>query len=609
MQRCRAIALSFVTGLTACAGSIEPSPQDPAPPRSSGGSTPGRAGSTPGLAGSSGPAGSTPGPAGSTPAGGSNPVSGQPTAPGITPLPPGTDFACASQPQTRPPGQRLWRLTPKQYANTLAVALSGRRSMGTSPFTAPAGFVAPLEPVVDSYRFGTFSGTHGITNFEFGQSVTVSEEMGRKLVESVRTGTCWPTSTGPASDACAETLIKDKGAILFRRELTPAEVTRYGGIAKANTAMFGRDDALAIAFQAMVIAPQFVFLTELGDPVSGSPGLSKLSSYEVASAISYVLTDGPADTLLWDAATKGMLRTPEQINVQVTRVLESPAAVPAREFVTQYFKLQKVLGVAKAIEKPGEYNRERVLQDARMLVDNVYSTNRRKDFLKTLLTTSMGFAGADSYKLYGLAADPKSTTAVALPATERAGLLTHPAFLAGLASFEETLPIKRGRFINESLLCRPVPDVPIDVVAKLPSSKSTMREKLAVHSKIASCATCHMMLDPVGLALEKYDAAGKFRATQFGKTIEAGGMLTGTVDADGPFKDAVEMSRLLGGSVTVEQCFIRHGFQYVMGRPDDAVYDKCSIDAAAKAYAAGGGDFVGAVAAMFSSPSFLNRSY
>ena len=85
-------------------------------------------------------------------------------------------------------------------------------------------------------------------------------------------------------------------------------------------------------------------------------------------------------------------------------------------------------------------------------------------------------------------------------------------------------------------------------------------------------------------------------------------MLTGTTDADGMFRDGVDLTKRLAGSATVEQCFIRHGFRYFMGRSDQP-YDACTLEAAAKTYAAAGGDFVAAVGSMFTSASFLNRSF
>lgn len=556
----------------------------------------------PGSTGTGTPSSGTGGAAGST-----TPIPGAGT-PGAAPGTVGeSDFGCSGGPMGAPTPRRLWRLSPRQYANTVAVALTGKRAAGAA-VAPPAGLTVPLEPLGDEYRFKSFSGIHSVTNFEFGQSVTATQEIGRKLVAAVGTGTCWPTATtGAAADACIDTVIKDKGEILFRRPLTPEEVMRYGGLARTNTAMFGRDEALSIAFQAMLMAPQFLFLTEIGSPVAGSPTLSKLGPYEIAAAISYSLTDAPADAMLWEAASKNALSTPEQIGAQVTRLLDAPAATTLRQFVVEYFKLDRVLGISKAIEKPGEYARDRVMQDASLLIDNVLAANRRKDFLKTLLSTSVGYAGADSYKLYGLAADPKSTSPVMLNAAQRSGLLTQPAFLAAFAAFEETFPIKRGKFMNEGLLCREIPEVPIDVVAKLPASNSTMREKLAVHSNEARCAACHSLLDPMGLAFEQYDAYGRYRTTQFGKTIDPSGMLTGTGDADGPFKDAVELTKRLSASGTAERCMVRHTFRFFMGRGEDG-YDSCTLDAAAKAYRAGSGDLVAAVGSLFTSPSFLNRS-
>jgi hypothetical protein len=135
-----------------------------------------------------------------------------------------------------------------------------------------------------------------------------------------------------------------------------------------------------------------------------------------------------------------------------------------------------------------------------------------------------------------------------------------------------------------------------------------MRERLAVHAKEARCAACHALMDPLGLALEQYDAYGRYRSTQYGKTLDPSGTLTGAGDADGSFKDGVDLARRLAGSVTVEQCFIRNGFRYFMGRPEDA-YDDCALSAAAKAYRGGSGDLAAAITALYTSASFLNRSF
>lgn len=518
------------------------------------------------------------------------------------------EFTCEKA-TVPPPPRRLRRLTPQQYANTLSVFLDGRLLADGKAPKPLDGVVIPLEPAAGDHRFKTYSADHSLTNFEFARLLPTSTDVATKLVAALRMAGCWSSATaGSAADACTETLIKERGAILFRRPLTAVEVALYTGVAKTNAGTFGRDDALGIAFQSMLMAPQFLFIAEIGEPVKNSQGIAQLTPFETAAAISYTLLQAPPDASLWAAAESGKLSTADEISKQVLRIMSSPAAAAAREFVLEYFALGRVLTVNKSLENKCEYGKERIMQDATMVVDDVYANNGRKDFLKTLLTTSTGFAGCDSYKIYGLAAEPKDNTRLTLPGQQRSGLLTHPAFLAGTSTFEETLPVKRGRFINESILCQEIPEVPLDVVAKLDGKGLTMREQLAVHVSNPRCTACHTLLDPPGLALEKYDAFGRYRTSQHGKTLDGSGVLTGTEDVNGAFTDAIDLTQKLGRSITVEKCFVRHGFRYFMGRPEDA-FDGCALQTAANAYRKGEGDFYQLVAALFTSDSFAQRSF
>jgi hypothetical protein len=571
-----------------CRGAIEPPAPEPPP---------GAPRPEPGPAG-----------AGAPPAGPSSSSEAATGAPG--PRVP-VELACNDASKAPPPPRRLWRLTDTQYLNTLAVLFKGRRSARTPVVQPPADLAVPLEALGDVYRFGTYSGTHSVTEFEFRRSVALTESIAQRLVAALRTGSCWGTNGGGAMfEACVEALIRDKGAILFRRPLAGEEVVAYAAIARDNAAAFGRDEALALSFQAMLGAPDFLFRTEIGAPLAGAPGTSRLSPFEVASALAYVLTDGPPDEELWDAASKGALATPESIAAQVSRILATAEAIGAREFVLEHFEMNRLLNAPKAKEDYCQYGRPRVLLDARLLIEDVIKSHGRRGFLKELLTTPLVYYGCDSYKVYGLPSQPmnaKSAT-VTQPA-QRAGLLTHPAFLGAFAGFEETLPVRRGVFVNESLLCRHVPEIPIGVVPQLPPRTATtsMRDRLSLHARDAGCAACHALIDPVGLSFEIYDAYGKYRTVDAGKSIDASGVLTGT-DVDGKFAHAMELSRRLAESPAVERCFLRHGFRYFMGR-EEQPYDACTLEAAAQAFAKGGGDYVAFLTALFTSPSFLDRSH
>lgn len=537
------------------------------------------------------------------------------------------EFACNTQAAAPPPARRLTRLTHLQYGNALAVLFKGRRGPKNNYLTAPAGVTVPLEAMGDVYRFSTYSGTHSLSEFEFRRALFLTEDIARRLVAAVKAGTCWATATAaPAADACIDTLVKDKGALLFGRPLTAEEVAAYGKLAREGVATLGRDDALALAFQALLQAPQFLFRPEIGDPIPGQPAVARLTPYELATALSFALTDAPPDQELWDAATKGELATPTQVAAHVTRLLGAvaetapakdgkpattePLASGAREFLVQYFEMQRVLNAPKPDEDHCKYGRPRVLKDAKLVIEDILGTNARKDFVKTMLTSDVQYYGCDSSRIFGITQEPKmDTVKLMTPPGTRAGLLTHPAFLAAFANFDETAPVKRGKFVNESLLCRHVPEVPIGVVPQLPPKTPTTqaRDRLSLHSKDPSCAACHSMMDPIGLAFEVYDTYGKYRTIDATKPINASGTLSGT-DVDGPYKDAIELSLRLSDSRQVRQCFIRHGLRYFMGR-EESEFDGCTLEAAEKAYQDGGGDYYAFVTTLLASPSFVNRSY
>jgi hypothetical protein len=528
-----------------------------------------------------------------------------PTSPAAPPARGTAEFSCDGAPALAPPPRRLWRLTPSQYANTVAAAVRGRRGPARPAVAPLEGLAPPLDSMAETYRFSSYAGTHGVTDSELRRLMGAAEDVARRIVEALRAAGC--VASGGLSP-CAEAAVAERGALLFGRPLAAEDLGRYVGIARSQAGALGGEAALALAFQAMLISPRFLFHAELGAPVPGAPGTTRLDPYEVATALGHALLDGPADQELWDAAGSGALATREGVAAQVARLMRAPDATSARAFVVEYFELPRVLEVAKAKDGGcGTYSRDKLLAEARLLVDDVLRTNGRAGFLEVLLTTSAAYSGCENHRIYGLTASPgNAVTRSMLPASQRAGLLTHPAFLAGFSAFDESLPVARGKFVNESLLCRPVPNIPIGVIPQLPprTAQTTMRDRLAAHGKDPSCAACHAMLDPVGLAFERYDHYGQFRATEAGRSIDASGRLSGT-DVDGPFADAVELSRKLAGSRQVARCFIRHGFRFFLGRDEDA-FDACTLAAAERALE--GGDLVALVTALFTSPSFLTRS-
>lgn len=580
---------SALTAVVACSGEI-------------GGTA---AGGPPG--GTAAPGGAAPGSAtsgGATPGGGPAVpgASGGTAGPGTTgPVPTPSPAACQG---ARPAGpRRIVRLTPVQVRRTVSVLFNGRASIKGGLFRLPAGVDTPLQPTDDD-RFSTYAGSHTLSDIELRSGIGQTGGIARALVAQLRAtkSECLGATPRPAVDVCAATVAASKGEILFRRPLDPAEVDHYRGLVAANAGALGEDAAYALMFQAMLLAPQTLFRTELGTATPAAGQVTSLTPFEVAAALSYAFLDAPPDDELWTAAKSGALATPAQIAAQVARLagaLDKNDGV--QRFLVEHFTYDQVQTVFKTV--PG-YDPALLYDEVKRFVADTLATNGRKDFLRTLLTSRTAFVSHTTFALYG-AADPGANMVgrVQLPTTDRAGLLTQPAFLAAYSDMDTNEPVQRGRFISTNLLCRPVPPVPIAMVPPLPptTADTPMRDRLAVHRKDPGCAVCHTLMDPMGLAFEAYDDTGKVRTTK----VDTSGMLTGAGTADGPFANAVELSQRLASSPVVEGCFVLNSLRYWLGR-DERDADGCAIAGAQAAYGAGG-DYLALLQNLFTSSVFLDR--
>ncbi len=193
---------------------------------------------------------------------------------------------------------------------------------------------------------------------------------------------------------------------------------------------------------------------------------------------------------------------------------------------------------------------------------------------------------------------------------QRAGILTHPAWLIAHSKNTDTNPITRGKWIRERLLAGHVPDVPITVDAVVPEDpKKTLRERFQP-TRQEECWRCHKKMNPLGMTFEAYDDFGRFRTLDevSGRPIDARGSLdsTGNDRLDGEVKNAVELVQRLAQSERVRQSFVRHAFRYWMGR-NEMPGDSATLIAADQAYVKSGGSFRALLVSLISSDSFIYR--
>jgi hypothetical protein len=363
------------------------------------------------------------------------------------------------------------------------------------------------------------------------------------------------TGCDPAQAACLQGFIAQFGRRAWRRPLGSEESARYVALAQLGATRTGDAWAgLRFAVMGLLQSPHFLYRVELGQPVAGDPTRRELTPFELASRLSFFLTDrGPDDALL-DAAGQNKLSRAEDLAAQAQRLLGSPRATAALEhFYADYLDLDSLDGLSKDPTAFPDFTdalkaamRSETVQTLRTL-----TFDEQADF-RTLFTTRTTFVSAELARLYGLPA-PSGAGSVRTqnaPGT-RAGLLMHASLLSLNAHQGSTSPTRRGKFLRETILCQSIPDPPPNVMATLPATTSgTMRQRLAGHAKDPACATCHTLMDPVGLGLENFDAIGRLRGTDHGAAIDA----SGTLD-DATFGGPLELAQAVAGHPRVPGCF------------------------------------------------------
>jgi hypothetical protein len=372
--------------------------------------------------------------------------------------------------------------------------------------------------------------------------------------------------------ACFQTFVTSFGRLAFRQPLTTAQVDRYVQLIASVAATLGDAyEGMRAAMIGLLLSPNFLYRLERGAPSpTGGDGFWQYTSREMASRLAYFLTNSTPDTTLLDLADQDALQTPDAIRAQAQRLLETTAGRQSvGNFASELFQLQIIAARAKDATMFPEYTP--ALQTA--MIEEIPAMFEALVFDRDasaleLFTTRDTLVTTELAAVYGLPATGLSSTTLkpaTLPADGlRAGLLGTAGFLSLYASQKEGSPTLRGKFIREILLCQTIPPPPPNVNTMLedppPGVVLTRREKLTQHESNPGCASCHTLMDPLGLTLENFDAIGKFRATDHGKDIDVSGDLDGT-SFDGP----IELGQLLAKQPAVAACMVRNIYRYGTG--------------------------------------------
>jgi hypothetical protein len=340
---------------------------------------------------------------------------------------------------------------------------------------------------------------------------------------------------GTATDACVQTFLRGFATKVYRRPVTNDEMASLMMVYTQTKAGGTPQEGVSYAVQALLNSPLFLYRTEIGTVANNE---ARLTSSEMASLLSYVLTNGPPDQGLLEAATANTLLTADGIGAQVNRLL-SAAGGPAQNNMVEAMKAFLTLDLIDNVPKDGAYGttlsiglRNAMYNETELFLKETLWKRKLND----LLTSRGTFVNRDLAAFYGLtwpgAADAPLDLflPVEAPAT-RPGFLTQGSITASQARTDNTSVVARGLFVDGRILCNTRPPEPPtsikdQVDMQLMDPTKNERQKADYRARTMPCNGCHEAFDAYGLVLENFDAIGKYRtAYADGAAIDPSGML------------------------------------------------------------------------------------
>lgn len=475
-----------------------------------------------------------------------------------------------SEPEESASPLRARLLTGQQYINTIASVFGD--DFGNS-------IISPLPPLARTDGLlASGAAAAGMTSDQIQQIQQTAAFIAQRVVDETHRDyllPCEPLSATQADAACAAQFLRESGRLLIRRPMEESRVAALVEVADSAAEETGDFYAgLAIALEAILISPEVVFIVDRSEPDPDNPGFERLDAYSKASRLSFFLWNAPPDDELLLAAESGEIHTREGFERSVERLLASSRLEDGvRAFFDDMMAFDEFDSLAKdPIVYPmvtGATLADAREQTMRTVVDHVL--DRNLDY-RDLFTTRRTFMSMSLGALYGTPASQGWTPYEFPEDSARQGLLTQVSFLAAHSHSVRSSPTLRGMALRELFLCQKVPMPPPDVdFSSLEEAGDvpTARERLQVHNTNPSCAGCHLITDPMGLSLENFDGAGRFRATENGAELDISGELDGTT-----YEDIGGLAAALRDHPKLPYCLVNRLYAYGTGGPVSLRYDR-----------------------------------
>jgi hypothetical protein len=338
-------------------------------------------------------------------------------------------------------------------------------------------------------------------------------------------------SDAPDAEPCARKILSTLATRAYRRPVTGDDVRTLMTFYETGRKEGSFDAGIQFALERILIDPDFLFRAER-DPANvpaGSP--YRLTDLELASRLSFFLWSSIPDDELLDAAARGRLKDPNVLAQQVRRMMaDQRAKALVENFAGQWLVLRNIRDAAPDPDLFPDFDenlREAFQRETELFIESQFRENRS---VVDLLTANYTFLNERLARHYEIP-DVHGTRfrRVTLPDGRRAGLLGHGSLLTVTSYPNRTSPVLRGKWLLENILGTPPPPPPPEVPALRDRGENgqpqSVRERLEDHRKNPSCAACHAQMDPLGFALEHFDAVGKWRTVDAGTPIDASGTL------------------------------------------------------------------------------------
>ncbi len=374
-------------------------------------------------------------------------------------------------------------------------------------------------------------GTVGVTSVAIAGPLSVSGPGDTPSRRAILV--CQPGSSSEEV-TCARRILGKLARRAYRAPVTDADLETLLSFYQRGRNQGSFETGIEFAIQRLLVSPRFIFRFEEEPAEVPAGAIYRISDLELASRLSFFLWSSIPDVELLDVAAQGKLHDPAMLAEQTERMLKDPRSQAlVNNFAAQWLYLREVKNAPAPVN--GELRRA-FQRETELLVDSIL---RGEHSVLDLLNADYTFVNERLARHYGI---PNiygdHFRRVPVKDDARRGLLGQASILLVTSVADRTSPVARGKWILENLLGTAVPVPPPNVPALEESASKveqrSVRQQMELHRKNAVCASCHKIMDPIGLAMENFDLTGKWRDTDQGIPIDASSQLVDGTSLDGP---------------------------------------------------------------------------